>query len=101
MIWLSLLDPIRFIKYDILWNEIEWPLKIVQSAAIMEVLHAMIGIVKSPFRTTFLQGNAADLYVVAELNYIGIMLFKCCHECWYYGCVWTSRSKSSRQHLLS
>eukprot|EP00741_Cyanophora_paradoxa_P015881 tig00020909_g15332.t1 len=38
-----------------LWKKIEMPLKIFQTGAVMEVLHAMFGVVRSPVFTTALQ----------------------------------------------
>jgi very-long-chain (3R)-3-hydroxyacyl-CoA dehydratase len=38
-----------------LYNEVELPLKIVQTAACMEILHSMVGMVKSPWFTTAMQ----------------------------------------------
>lgn len=38
-----------------LWNIIEWPLKIVQSMAGLEMLHSALGLVRSPLATTMLQ----------------------------------------------
>ena len=40
-----------------LWDLIGEPLKIVQTMAIMEVVHALIGLVRSPVGSTFMQGN--------------------------------------------
>ena len=40
-----------------LWSAIEVPLKIVQTAAILEIVHAALGIVRSPVATTALQGK--------------------------------------------
>eukprot|EP01032_Pedospumella_encystans_P033196 gene33196-37505_t len=37
------------------WSEVELPLKIVQTAAVLEVLHSMVGLVKSPWATAFMQ----------------------------------------------
>ena len=39
------------------WSEVELPLKIVQTAAVLEVLHSMVGLVKSPWATAFMQGK--------------------------------------------
>lgn len=38
-----------------LWPAVKLPLKIVQTAACMEVIHALIGLVKSPWFTTLMQ----------------------------------------------
>ncbi|CAM9642812.1 unnamed protein product [Pylaiella littoralis] len=38
-----------------LYDEVEKVLQIVQTAALMEVLHAMLGVVRSPWMTTFMQ----------------------------------------------
>lgn len=40
---------------DSLWGDVEMTLKVVQTAAVMEILHALTGVVKSPWFTTFLQ----------------------------------------------
>jgi len=36
----------------VLWKELEMPLKYVQTAAVMEILHALIGLVRSPISRT-------------------------------------------------
>lgn len=38
-----------------IWTDVELPLKIVQTAACLEVLHSMIGLVKSPWVTALMQ----------------------------------------------
>jgi very-long-chain (3R)-3-hydroxyacyl-CoA dehydratase len=38
-----------------LYPRVEKPLKIVQTAAILEIVHAMVGLVRSPVVTTFMQ----------------------------------------------
>lgn len=40
------------------WKTIEMPLKYVQTAAVLEIVHSMIGIVRSPVLTTALQGDS-------------------------------------------
>jgi very-long-chain (3R)-3-hydroxyacyl-CoA dehydratase len=40
---------------DTFWADVEWPLKYVQTAAVLEILHSMVGMVKSPWFTTLLQ----------------------------------------------
>jgi very-long-chain (3R)-3-hydroxyacyl-CoA dehydratase len=44
-------DRILFI-----WDDVSFVLKIVQTAATLEVLHSVFGIVKSSLSATFLQG---------------------------------------------
>jgi hypothetical protein len=43
-----------------IWSEAEIIIKITQTAAIMEVLHVMIGLVKSPWQTAFMQGYLCE-----------------------------------------
>lgn len=40
-----------------LWDEVQFVLKVVQTAACLEIVHSMVGLVKSPWFTTFLQGT--------------------------------------------
>jgi very-long-chain (3R)-3-hydroxyacyl-CoA dehydratase len=40
---------------DALWADIEKPIKIVQTAAVLEALHSMVGLVRSPWATCLLQ----------------------------------------------
>eukprot|EP00753_Platysulcus_tardus_P015589 PLAT511.1.p1 GENE.PLAT511.1~~PLAT511.1.p1 ORF type:complete len:221 (-),score=108.87 PLAT511.1:75-737(-) len=40
---------------DDFWGEVELPLKIAQTAALLELLHSLLGLVKSPFMSTLLQ----------------------------------------------
>jgi very-long-chain (3R)-3-hydroxyacyl-CoA dehydratase len=40
-----------------LWPVVEMPLKIVQTAAVLEVFHAAFGFVRSPVFVTFVQGE--------------------------------------------
>jgi len=40
---------------DKLWGEVEIPLKIVQTAAVLEVFHAIFGLVKSPWVVALMQ----------------------------------------------
>lgn len=42
-----------------LWPLVEMPLKIVQTAAVLEVFHAAFGFVRSPVFVTFVQGKLA------------------------------------------
>ena len=39
------------------WHVIQIPLKIAQSAAILEIAHSAFGLVRSPVITTFMQGK--------------------------------------------
>ncbi|KAG9411662.1 Very-long-chain (3R)-3-hydroxyacyl-CoA dehydratase PASTICCINO 2 [Aphanomyces cochlioides] len=52
-----------------LWDIVEIPLKIVQTAAFMEILHAMFGIVRSPVFSTVLQVSSrlALLWMINDL----------------------------------
>eukprot|EP01038_Epipyxis_sp_PR26KG_P015623 gene15623-21114_t len=43
------------VDIDKMWVDVELVLKVVQTAACLEVLHAMVGLVKSPWFTTFMQ----------------------------------------------
>lgn len=45
---------------DTLYLEVEQTLKIVQTAAVLEVLHSMVGLVKSPWKTALMQGLNYD-----------------------------------------
>eukprot|EP01035_Chromulina_nebulosa_P039453 gene39453-53343_t len=40
---------------DSLWSDVEIPLKVVQTAAVIEIFHSIVGLVKSPWVTTFMQ----------------------------------------------
>ncbi len=44
---------------ETLYNDVELNLKIVQTAAVLEIIHAAIGFVKSPVATTAMQGTVA------------------------------------------
>jgi very-long-chain (3R)-3-hydroxyacyl-CoA dehydratase len=44
------------------WDAVEWPLKIVQSLAALEIVHAAVGFVRSPLGSTFMQGAFSSLY---------------------------------------
>ncbi|EQC38270.1 hypothetical protein SDRG_04695 [Saprolegnia diclina VS20] len=50
-----------------LWDLIGEPLKIVQTMAIMEVVHALIGLVRSPVGSTFMQVSSR-LWLVWAIN---------------------------------
>lgn len=52
-----LLTIATFISIVDTWSEVEIPLKIVQTAAVLEVLHSMVGLVKSPWVTALMQGE--------------------------------------------
>ena len=43
-------------KVDSLYAVVEQPLKVVQTVALLEILHSALGIVRSPVFTTVLQG---------------------------------------------
>ncbi|KAJ0393909.1 hypothetical protein ATCC90586_001337 [Pythium insidiosum] len=49
------------------WETVELPLKIVQSAAFMEILHAALGLVRSPLGSTFMQVGSR-LWLVWGIN---------------------------------
>lgn len=51
-----------------LWDDVGMLLKVVQTAACMEVLHSMVGMVKSPWQTTFLQVFSRVFVVWAVLD---------------------------------
>ena len=55
-IFYSYSEPTLMSRIDVLWEEVENPLKVVQTMACLEVLHAFFGLVKSPWTITFLQG---------------------------------------------
>lgn len=40
-----------------MYQEVEHVLKVVQTAACLEVIHAMVGLVKSPWVTALMQGS--------------------------------------------
>ena len=40
------------------WSTIEKTLKFSQTAAVLEIVHSMLGLVRSPVMTTTLQGTA-------------------------------------------
>ena len=52
---------------DSLWEEVEIPLKIVQTAAVLEVFHAMFGLVKSPWVVALIQGGLHRLDVIKNI----------------------------------
>jgi very-long-chain (3R)-3-hydroxyacyl-CoA dehydratase len=43
-----------------LYKHIEQPLKIVQTAAVLEIFHAMFGLVRAALFTTIVQGMSCD-----------------------------------------
>ena len=47
-------------EVDTLYPAVEFPLKVVQSAALLEVVHAALGLVRSSVPTTALQGEDAE-----------------------------------------
>jgi hypothetical protein len=49
-------NAIIYISIDSTWQDVEFVLKIVQTAACLEIVHSVVGLVKSPWFTTFLQG---------------------------------------------
>jgi hypothetical protein len=40
-----------------MWDEVEPVLKVVQTAACLEVVNSLIGLVKSPWQTALMQGK--------------------------------------------
>lgn len=48
-------DAIRYRKTDF-WKTVEIPLKIVQTSALLEILHSALRLVRSPVMTTAIQG---------------------------------------------
>lgn len=54
---------------DTLWGDVEVYLKIFQTMACLEVVHSMIGLVKSPWFTTFMQGIFFRLWTVHHCHY--------------------------------
>ena len=42
-----------------LWDEHEWTVKVVQGAAVLEIAHAGLGLVRSPMSRTFIQVSRA------------------------------------------
>jgi hypothetical protein len=48
---------VLLLSYATLYDEVEDGLKVVQTAALLEIVHAALGIVKSPVMTTVLQGK--------------------------------------------
>ena len=61
---------IRGLPANQLWNTVEIVFKIAQSFAVLEVVHAMLGWVRSPVFTTFLQvlSRIAVLWVMINLE---------------------------------
>ena len=49
------IEHIRDGKIDTLWEDVHPLLKIVQTAACLEIFHSMVGFVRSPWVTTFMQ----------------------------------------------
>lgn len=44
------------------WEYVATPLKIVQTTALLEILHSMLGLVRSPVMTTALQGRTDRVF---------------------------------------
>ena len=42
---------------ETLYDSIEGPLKVVQTTALLEILHSILGLVRSPVSTTAIQGQ--------------------------------------------
>lgn len=49
---------------ETLYTDVEMNLKIVQTAAVLEIIHAAIGFVKSPVITTFMQGTPPSVCIL-------------------------------------
>lgn len=49
-------QSIYFYSIESLYSDVEFTLKVVQTAAVLEIIHAAIGFVKSPVVTTAMQG---------------------------------------------
>ena len=60
-----------------IWNTIETPLMVVQSSAALEILHSLLGLVRSPLSSTFIQ-------VMSRLLIIWIYTWPAaaCHKHW-------------------
>lgn len=43
-----------------LWGEVHMVLKVVQTAACLEIFNAMVGIVRSPWVTVLMQGRSSS-----------------------------------------
>lgn len=41
-----------------IWNRIAAPLLLVQSSAVLEIVHSLFGLVRSPLSSTFIQVNS-------------------------------------------
>jgi len=71
--------------YQTIWPHIEFPLLVFQNAAILEVLHSLLGMVRSPVATTAIQvasrvGLTAVAYYVTSTRtspFVSLMVF-----CW-------------------
>lgn len=48
------------------WDAVSLPLKIVQTMAVMEIVHAAIGFVRSPLVSTLMQGTTHYFVFVRE-----------------------------------
>jgi hypothetical protein len=46
---------------DTLWEDVHVYLKVFQTMACLEIVHSMVGLVKSPWFTTFMQGSWLQL----------------------------------------
>lgn len=70
-VWAWLLFQAITVESDQLWHAIELQLKAIQTLAILEVFHALVGLVRSPVPTTVIQGkqsiNMHDLVFTSQL----------------------------------
>lgn len=79
---------------ETLYTDVEMNLKIVQTAAVLEIIHAAIGFVKSPVMTTFMQGTPPSLWALCRpppsripglippvVDVVGVQCFRVCGPC--------------------
>lgn len=43
------------------WEAVSFPLKVVQTMAVMEIVHAAVGFVRSPLGSTLMQGTCMNM----------------------------------------
>lgn len=65
-------------SYTDIWNDLEFSLKVVQTAAVLEVIHSIIGLVKSPWITALMQVFSRVWTLWAVMVYM--KLFYNCYE---------------------
>lgn len=54
------------------WDAVNFPLKVVQTMAVMEIVHAAVGFVRSPLGSTLMQGAHASMGVGWEVVTNGV-----------------------------